>query len=98
MSRRGTAFSIPLELIPDGADGGSMIQRNQGRSVHYAGNLMQWKLEPELSAGLCSVVEVVMRRGEEPPLHVHAYEDELYYVLDGDLTFFPVAQAGRGAC
>ena len=38
--------------------------------------------------GFCSVVEVVMRRGEEPPLHVHANEDELYYVLEGDLTFY----------
>jgi hypothetical protein len=41
--------------------------------VYYAGNLMRWKLEPEHSMGFYSVVEVVMRRGEEPPLHVRVH-------------------------
>jgi len=81
-------FSIASELVPADAPRGHLVKRNEGRTVHYAGNLMQWKLEPEHSMGFCSVVEVVMRRREEPPLHVHAYEDELYFVLEGDLTFY----------
>ena len=81
-------FSIPSELIPADAQPGSLVKRDAGRTIYYAGNLMQWKLEQERSMGFCSVVEVVMRRGEEPPLHVHAHEDELYYVLEGDLTFY----------
>ena len=81
-------FSIASELVPAGPPRGHLVKRNEGRTVYYAGNLMQWKLEPEHSMGFCSLVEVVMRRGEEPPLHVHAYEDELYYVLEGDLTFY----------
>ena len=81
-------FSIAPELVPADAPRGHVVKRNEGRTVHYAGNLMQWKLEPEHSMGFCSVVEVVMRRGEEPPLHVHAFEDELYFVLEGDLTFY----------
>jgi mannose-6-phosphate isomerase-like protein (cupin superfamily) len=81
-------FSIASELVPADAPRGHLVKRNEGRTVHYAGNLMQWKLEPEHSMGFCSLVEVVMRRGEEPPLHVHAYEDELYFVLEGDLTFY----------
>jgi quercetin dioxygenase-like cupin family protein len=86
--RRIQEFSIPSELIPADAPPGALVKRDAGRAIHYAGNLMQWKLEQEQSMGLCSVVEVVMRRGEEPPLHVHANEDELYYVLEGDLTFY----------
>jgi quercetin dioxygenase-like cupin family protein len=84
----GEVFSIAPEQVPKDVPGGSVVRRDGGRTVYYAGNLMQWKLEPDRSMGFCSVVEVVMRRGEEPPLHVHAYEDELYYVLEGKLTFY----------
>lgn len=31
--------------------------------------------------------EYTTRKGEEPPLHTHPTEDELFYVLEGDLTF-----------
>jgi len=32
-------------------------------------------------------VEYTTRRGEEPPDHTHGTEDEIFYVLKGDLTF-----------
>jgi quercetin dioxygenase-like cupin family protein len=32
-------------------------------------------------------VEYRTRAGEEPPDHTHATEDEIFYVLQGDLTF-----------
>ncbi len=32
-------------------------------------------------------VEYTTRAGEEPPDHTHATEDEIFYVLKGDLTF-----------
>jgi len=99
MSSEGRQFSIAPELIPDDAPPGHVVRRDAGRTIYYAGNLMQWKLEQEHSMGFCSVVEVVMRRGEEPPLHVHAGEDELYYVLEGELTFYvgrDVFEAVRG--
>lgn len=34
-----------------------------------------------------SVVEYTTRKGEEPPPHTHPTEDELFYVLTGELTF-----------
>ncbi|GHF31296.1 quercetin dioxygenase-like cupin family protein [Deinococcus metalli] len=34
-----------------------------------------------------TLTEYTTRRGEEPPDHTHDTEDELFYVLDGDLTF-----------
>ncbi len=33
-----------------------------------------------------SVMEVTARPGEEPPMHVHANEDEVFYMLEGALT------------
>jgi quercetin dioxygenase-like cupin family protein len=32
-------------------------------------------------------VEYTTRQGEEPPGHTHATEDEIFYVLQGELTF-----------
>lgn len=34
-----------------------------------------------------AVVEYVTRKGEEPPDHTHPTEDELFYVLEGAITF-----------
>lgn len=31
--------------------------------------------------------EFIARNGEEPPLHTHTTEDEVFYVLDGSLSF-----------
>jgi quercetin dioxygenase-like cupin family protein len=35
-----------------------------------------------------SVLEFDETRGQAPPLHVHAGEDELWVVLDGEISFF----------
>ena len=34
-----------------------------------------------------AVIEYTTRRGEEPPEHTHPTEDEIFYVLQGALTF-----------
>jgi quercetin dioxygenase-like cupin family protein len=34
-----------------------------------------------------AIFELTTRAGEEPPDHIHATEDEIFYVLDGALTF-----------
>ena len=33
------------------------------------------------------IIEVLIRPGDEPPLHVHKNEDEWFYVLEGEVTF-----------
>lgn len=62
--------------------------RGEGKSYWYNGNLMTFMLSGEEGRGGLSVVDVYFRTGEEPPMHVHHREDELYYVLDGELTFY----------
>jgi quercetin dioxygenase-like cupin family protein len=49
---------------------------------------MEFKLDRQGSQGQLTFIEVIFRRGEEPPVHVHHREDELYYVLEGELTFY----------
>ena len=51
------------------------------------GYLMTWLAEREDTGGQFSLVEVVARQGTEPPPHTHAYEDEAYYLLEGEMTF-----------
>lgn len=34
-----------------------------------------------------AVVEYTTRSGEEPPDHTHGTEDEMFYLLDGEITF-----------
>lgn len=88
MSATTPKFQIPPELIPDDVKGGHVVRKGEGRTLHYAGNLMQWKLEEDHSHGFCSVVEIVMRRDEEPPLHVHEREEEMYFLQEGEVTFY----------
>ena len=37
--------------------------------------------------GCCALVEMTTRRGAEPPCHLHHREDQVVYVLEGNLTF-----------
>ena len=32
-------------------------------------------------------LEYTTKQGEEPPNHIHATEDEMFYVLEGEITF-----------
>ncbi|HLO31272.1 MAG TPA: cupin domain-containing protein [Anaerolineales bacterium] len=42
----------------------------------------------EVQAGSgATFMEYVTRQGEEPPSHTHRTEDEMFYVLEGALTF-----------
>ena len=38
--------------------------------------------------GQFALVETVVRRTEEPPLHSHTRENEFVYVIQGDVTFY----------
>jgi quercetin dioxygenase-like cupin family protein len=42
------------------------------------------------------VIECTISAGEEPPLHVHAGEDEWFYLLDGEVSFHAGDQTFRG--
>jgi quercetin dioxygenase-like cupin family protein len=53
----------------------------------FAGSLLHWPLTSAETDGTLAVGHAVVRPGGEPPLHVHAREDETFYVLDGKITF-----------
>lgn len=63
-----------------GADG--------GEAIWYFGGLMTVKAGGEHTGERFSLHEHLAPRGMATPLHVQPREDEAFYVLEGDLTFF----------
>jgi quercetin dioxygenase-like cupin family protein len=49
------------------------------------GSIVDLKVESSQSGGDYGVVLWTVRAGEEPPLHTHSREDELLYVVQGQL-------------
>ena len=45
------------------------------------------KVDGELSEGRFDLIEAVGPAGDMPPLHVHHSHDEVFYVLEGELSF-----------
>lgn len=53
----------------------------------FAGSRFTWHLTADQTGGQASLADVLVRPGSEPPVHVHAREDEAYIVLEGEVTF-----------
>src|SRR5947208_14839708 len=51
------------------------------------GGLITFKTTGTVSAGRVTAFESAIPPGEGPPLHVHANEDEMLYVLEGEFRF-----------
>jgi quercetin dioxygenase-like cupin family protein len=53
----------------------------------YHGGYFRTLVSPDESAGTLAMMEMVLPQGAEPPLHVHAHEDETFYLLEGQISF-----------
>jgi hypothetical protein len=51
-------------------------------------SLWTLKATAEQTGSRFSLIEEVAPRGEGTPLHVHPEDDETFYVLEGELTFY----------
>jgi mannose-6-phosphate isomerase-like protein (cupin superfamily) len=51
-------------------------------------NLVQVKLAQAAAGGAMSIVELVGPPGDMPPLHLHHTDDEAWYVLEGEMSFY----------
>jgi mannose-6-phosphate isomerase-like protein (cupin superfamily) len=57
-------------------------------STWYKGNLVSQMAGPADNNGAFDLIIVKMRRGNEPPPHVHSREDEFFYVLSGEMKVY----------
>ena len=55
--------------------------------VNALGGSVTFKARTAETGGSMAVMETTVPAGEGPPLHLHANEDEIVYVLEGDLQF-----------
>jgi quercetin dioxygenase-like cupin family protein len=65
-----------------------------------AGKPMAWfeaTVTLKASCPEMGVTEVLISRGEEPPVHLHKNEDEWFYMLEGEVTFHVGGENYRGA-
>lgn len=61
-------------------------RRSLDHSVWYNGSLMTFLATGEDTQGQFALIEAVQRKGNVPPPHIHRREDEIFYVLEGELT------------
>ena len=54
---------------------------------NYGNAQMMWHIASPASGGTISLGEVWLNPGSEPPLHIHAHEDEAWYILEGTILF-----------
>lgn len=62
------------------------LKRGEGKK-HDIGIDVTVKAGEARSTNGAAVIEFVTRKGEEPGDHVHDSEDEMFYVVDGRITF-----------
>lgn len=71
----------------------------ESRKIAVVGDVYSLLLTGDECAGRACVIEAEIPPGGGPPLHVHEREDELFYVLEGEVTFHTedgVLKAGPG--
>ena len=61
---------------------------DQGRAFWFAGALMVTKASGEDSEGAFALLDQTVPGGYAAPRHVHKDEDEAWYLLDGEATFY----------
>jgi quercetin dioxygenase-like cupin family protein len=59
-----------------------------GEALWFMGGLTTIKADGAQTAGRVAVTENLAPRGSGSPLHVHRREDEWFYVIEGELTFW----------
>jgi quercetin dioxygenase-like cupin family protein len=64
------------------------LSAGEGEALWFLGSLATLKASSDSTAGRVAVIEHLSPRGSGSPLHVHHNEDEWFYVIEGELTFW----------
>jgi quercetin dioxygenase-like cupin family protein len=75
-------------ISPQRAQAGYHLDGNEGEAFWLLGMLQTIKIGREDTDGAYGLVEVLVPAGVGSPWHVHPEEDEWFYVLEGELTFW----------
>jgi quercetin dioxygenase-like cupin family protein len=64
------------------------LRRDEGEALWTLGTLTTIKASGDTTDGRVGVFQQLAPRGSGSPLHVHRDEDEWFYVIEGQLTFW----------
>jgi mannose-6-phosphate isomerase-like protein (cupin superfamily) len=76
------------------------LAREEGQAVWFLGTLVIMKATGEQTAGAFGLIDNLMPAGFASPYHMHRNEDESFYVVEGQMTFYvgeERVKAGAGA-
>lgn len=65
----------------------SIIGPDEGRVLQVLGEAITVKIGGEQTGGRYAVIEEVSPVDSGPPLHLHRHEDEVFYVVEGEIEF-----------
>ena len=60
----------------------------EGRTVALVGDVYRFLATGQDTSGKYALLEAFVSPGGGPPPHVHSREEEGFYVLEGEITFF----------
>ena len=66
----------------------AVVGPGEGDAYWFLGTLATIKASAESTGGGVGVIENLAPQGCGSPLHVHSREDEWFYVIEGELTFW----------
>jgi quercetin dioxygenase-like cupin family protein len=75
-------------VSPARAKHGYLLGNDEGEAFWLLGMLEIVKISGQDTNGEYGLIEITVRAGEGSPWHVHPEEDEWFYVLDGEFTFY----------
>ena len=75
----------------------SRCNTDDGEALWSFGALATIKASAETTDGRVAVIQQLAPQGAGSPLHVHHREDEWFYVIEGELTFWVGGQVIDGA-
>ena len=64
------------------------LAQGEGETFWAFSGLTTIKASGQTTGGRIAIIEQLARQGAGSPLHVHHREDEWFYVLEGELTFW----------
>ncbi len=77
-----------MTINPEGAAAQYARRADPESSVWSLGCLFTVLADSEETGGQYALIESLSPKGTEPPRHIHSREDETFYVLEGEITFY----------
>jgi len=77
---------LAADIKPTESIGFARGRHSLDHSVWYNGSLLTFLATGEDTQGQFALIEIVGRKGNVPPSHIHRQEDEIFYLLEGEMT------------